>query len=435
MESMKSDREGKEMKETGKPVDRAIVVGLDLSGAGDAEEADRSLDELAELVRAAGGVVVGRMMQRRDSPDSATYVGKGKTLELKSAGDSLDADLLVFDDELSGSQIRNIEEIVGRRTIDRSMLILDIFALRAASREGKLQVELAQLQYRKSRLVGMGVAMSRLGGGIGTRGPGESKLETDRRHIGRRILALKQDLATVGDHRDRVRSRRRGGEAFVVAVAGYTNAGKSSIVNRLCGVDLFAEDMPFATLDPTARRMPLEDGREIVLVDTVGFIRKLPHHLVDAFRSTLEEVAQADVVVHVVDVSDPESGRQMEIVESLLTELGAAALPRLTVYNKADRVDLLPAAAKTGGSTFVVSALTGEGLDALRGAIESLAPGGLVPVHLLLPYDKAGMVDWLHGHGRGIATVYGEDGIDVRGSLREDCLPDVAPWRVEGRGE
>jgi len=431
MDIVKGNPEGKTMKETTKPVDRAIVVGLDLPGAADAEEADRSLDELAELVRAAGGIVVGRMMQRKDSPDTATYVGKGKAQELKNAADSLSADLLVFDDELSGSQIRNIEEIVGRRTIDRSMLILDIFALRAASREGKLQVELAQLQYRKSRLVGMGVAMSRLGGGIGTRGPGESKLETDRRHIGRRILALKHELENVGDRRDRVRSRRRGGEALVVAVAGYTNAGKSSIVNRLCGVDLFAEDMPFATLDPTARRMALEDGREIVLVDTVGFIRKLPHHLVDAFRSTLEEVAQADVVVHVVDASDPESARHMEIVGTLLSELGAAALPRLTVFNKSDKVDLLPASARRERDTFVVSARTGEGFEALRKAIEALAPGGLVPVHLQLPYDKAGMVDWLHGHGRNIRTTYGENGIDVRGSLREDCLPDVAPYRVE----
>ena len=329
---------------------------------------------------------------------------------------------------MSGSQIRNLEEIVGKRTIDRSMLILDIFAQRAASREGKLQVELAQLQYRRSRLIGLGVALSRLGGGIGTRGPGESKLETDRRHIGRRILALKRELDAVGERRDRVRSKRRGGEATVVAVAGYTNAGKTSIVNRLCGAELHAEDMPFATLDPSARRLELPDGREIVLVDTVGFIRKLPHNLVDAFRSTLDEVAQADVVLHVVDVSDPESERQMEIVEDLLTDLGAAGLPRITAFNKADRVDILPAAAHSGGNVFVVSARTGEGIDDLRQAIEDLVPGRLVQVSLRIPYDKAGLVDWLHGHGRDIETTYEAEAIVVRGRLREDCLPEVKPF-------
>jgi GTP-binding protein HflX len=419
-------------KETKKPTDRTIVVGLDLStAAGSAEEAERSLDELADLVRAAGGEVVGRMLQRKSTTDSATYIGKGKATELKNAGDSLEADLLVFDDELSGSQIRNLEEIVGRRVVDRSMLILDIFAQRAASREGKLQVELALLQYRKSRLVGLGLALSRLGGGIGTRGPGESKLETDRRHIGRRILALKRELETVGDRRDRVRARRRSGEALVVAVAGYTNAGKTSIVNRICGSGLYAEDMPFATLDPAARRLLLEDGREIVLVDTVGFIRKLPHHLVDAFRSTLDEVAQADVVLHVVDASDPESERHMEIVEALLTDLGAAGLPRLTAYNKSDRVDILPAPARSGKNVFVVSALTGEGIDALRKAIEALAPGCLVPIDLCVPYDRAGLVDWLHGHGRDIVARYEPEGILIHGRLREDCLSDVAAYRIK----
>ncbi len=424
-------------KDTKAPIDRAIVAGVDLTGAPEgAEEAERSLDELADLVRAAGGEVVGRSLQRKASPDPATYVGKGKAAELKAAAESLSATLVVFDDELSGSQLRNLEEAVGVRTIDRSMLILDIFAQRAASREGKLQVELAQLEYRRSRLVGLGGALSRLGGGIGTRGPGESKLETDRRHIGRRILALKRELAAVGERRDRARARRRGGEALVVAVAGYTNAGKSSIVNRLAEASLFAKDMPFATLDPTARRIALEDGREIVLVDTVGFIRKLPHHLVDAFRSTLEEVAQADVVMHVVDAADPEADRHMRIVEDLLTDLGAAGLPRITVYNKADLAGPfpLPRAGRPARNVAVVSAKTGEGMEGLFRMVEALAPGRLVPVALRVPYARAGLVDWLHGHGRDIVAAYRDGYIGITGRIREDCLSEVAAFRApEGR--
>ncbi len=412
---------------------RAVVFAVMPSSHGEPGE-EQPLDEIKELLRSADIDWLADVVQRRATPSARSYLGKGKMEDLKTMVQETGATVAVCEDDLTPAQVAAVLDVVDVDVLDRTELILTVFSRHAHSLEGTLQVHLAQLEYELTRMRGKGLILSRLGAGVDMRGPGETKLEVDRRVVRKRIQTLRARIDHLAKTRRTQRARRLRSAVPLIALAGYTNSGKSTLLNALTDADVSVRDRLFETLDPTSRSYRYRD-RDYVLTDTVGFIRKLPHHLVDAFRSTLEEVAQADVVVHVVDVSDPESGRQMEIVESLLTELGAAALPRLTVYNKADRVDLLPAAAKTGGSTFVVSALTGEGLDALRGAIESLAPGGLVPVHLLLPYDKAGMVDWLHGHGRGIATVYGEDGIDVRGSLREDCLPDVAPWRVEGRGE
>jgi len=317
--------------------EKAVLVGLvDTRKPVIEMETERSVEELALLARTAGAEVVGSAIQRKSGIDNATFIGKGKLQEIRTACEELGAELLIFDDELSGSQIRNIEEATGLKVIDRTLLILDIFARRAQSKEGKLQVELAQQRYRYSRLVGMGESLSRLGGGIGTRGPGESKLETDRRHIKRRIDLLKATLAEVGERRDRIREKRRDSDAVVIAVVGYTNAGKSTLINRLCASDLYTEDMLFATLDSAARKLVLPDGLEAVLIDTVGFIRKLPHHLIDAFKSTLEELVVADIIMHVVDSSDEDLARHMEIVEDLLTQLNASAKPRITVFNKID---------------------------------------------------------------------------------------------------
>lgn len=317
--------------------EKAVLIGVvNTSKPVIENEVDRSVEELALLAKTAGAQVVGRAVQRRKGIDNATYIGKGKLQEITAACEELEAELLIFDDELSGSQIRNIEQATGLKVIDRTLLILDIFAQRAQSKEGKLQVELAQQKYRYSRLVGFGESLSRLGGGIGTRGPGESKLETDRRHIKRRIDLLKANLAEVGERRGRIREKRRDSDVVVIAVVGYTNAGKSTLINRLCTSDLFAEDMLFATLDSAARKLVLPDGLEAVLIDTVGFIRKLPHNLIEAFKSTLEELVVADIILHVVDSSDEDLARHMEIVEDLLIQLGAAEKPRITVFNKTD---------------------------------------------------------------------------------------------------
>ena len=317
--------------------EKAVLVALvNTSKPVIENEAERSIEELALLARTAGAEVAGSAIQRRKGIDNATFVGKGKLQEIKAACEELGAEMLIFDDELSGSQIRNIEEATGLKVIDRTLLILDIFAKRAQSKEGKLQVELAQQKYRYSRLIGFGESLSRLGGGIGTRGPGESKLETDRRHINRRIDLLKKELAEVGERRDRIREKRRDSDSVVIAVVGYTNAGKSTLINRLCAADLFAEDMLFATLDSAARKLVLADGLEAILIDTVGFIRKLPHNLIEAFKSTLEELVVADIILHVVDSSDEDQIRHMEIVEDLLIQLNVSAKPRITVFNKID---------------------------------------------------------------------------------------------------
>ena len=403
--------------------EKAILVGLYTeSGEAAAEVAERSLDELQELAEAAGAIVLSRALQHRATEDSATFIGKGKLDEIAQASRELDATTLIFDDELTGSQIRNIEEQSGLKVVDRTFLILDIFAQRAKSREGKLQVELAQQQYRMSRLQGLGQALSRLGGGIGTRGPGESQLESDRRHISRRVHTLKQALKEVAVRRQQTRQQRQNNDILTIAVVGYTNAGKSTLLNTLTHANLLTLDQVFATLDPAARRLELPDQQPVILIDTVGFIRKLPHQLVDAFRSTLEEVTQADAILQLIDASDPQAEVQRDVVEQLLNELGAAGKPRLVVLNK---IDLLGPFERTRLQTLAgreqpieISARTGEGLEDLIAAIGRLAAESFVPVSLLLPYAKTGWISRIEQQGKVDRIDYREDGIAVEAHVR-----------------
>jgi GTP-binding protein HflX len=351
-------------------VERAALVGLTPGGSRRAAAED-SLDELAGLAEAAGATVVYELLQERARPDAATFIGSGKLDVLRAACDEMGVDLVVFDNELSPAQARNIERVLDRRVVDRTQLILDIFARRARTREGKLQVELAQLKYLLPRLVGAGTMLSRLGGGIGTRGPGETKLETDRRRIRHRVATLTRELADVTRRRGQLRARRRQGDAPSVALVGYTNAGKTTLFNRLAREEAQASDALFVTLDPLVRRVRLGDGQFLFVSDTVGFIERLPHTLVASFRATLEEVVEADLLLHVVDASSEDRERRMQAVRQVLAEVGAQDVPVLLVLNKSDRLDptdrkrLL---AEHPGAA-VVSALTGEGVDALTAAV------------------------------------------------------------------
>ncbi len=333
---------------------------------------DESVAELGELVKTAGGEVVGEMIQNRPDLETATYMGEGKLEELKNAVDALNADAVVFDDELSPVQTRNITDFLGIKVLDRSMLILDIFAMRAKSGEGKLQVELAQLKYRLPRLRGFGTEMSRTGAGIGTRGPGETRLENDRRHIRRRISALEQEIEELKKHRGLIRGRRKKDGVITAALVGYTNAGKSTLLNKLTDADVFAEDKLFATLDPTSRMITLDDNRKILLVDTVGFIRKLPHHLIEAFKSTLEEAVQADVLLHIIDASNEQADNHIAVVEKVLSDIGAVGKPIINVYNKCDRLESSPD--KTSNGVYI-SAKEGKNIEKLIDALAAAAPG------------------------------------------------------------
>lgn len=356
--------------------EKAFCFGLALSRERSEEELERSLDELSELVRACEGEVVGRLSQRRPQVDPATYIGKGKLEELKTAAEEAGANLLVCDDELSPAQLRNIEDCCQMKVIDRSLLILDIFARRAKTAEGKLQVELAQQAYLLPRLQAQVGFHSRTGGGIGTRGPGETIMDRDRRHIRRRMDHLRKELKNLEERRKRDREKRtRHSGLFTIAVVGYTNAGKSTLVNALCKSELYAEDMVFATLDPASRRLPLPELKnEVIMTDTVGFVRKLPHHLVEAFKSTLEEAAHADLILHVVDAADPHAADCVKVCLSLLHELGADQVPRISLLNKMDQVDtesLDPELfsllrADRSSELRYISALNRDGLESLR---------------------------------------------------------------------
>lgn len=407
--------------------ERAICVGL-WSGQGqaDQQEAERSMAELAELADAAGAEVVAEAIQHRTSPEPATYIGKGKLEEVKQICDSEEIDLAIFNAELSGSQIRNIEKIAGCRVVDRTMLILDIFAAHAKSKEGKLQVELAQLQYRLSHLTGQGLALSRLGGGIGTRGPGETQLETDRRHIYRKIVYLKNALTKVSENRQRMREKRQREDIKVYAVVGYTNAGKSTLINQLCQTSLLTADQVFATLDPSVRRLTLPDSSTVLLVDTVGFIRQLPHHLIDAFHSTLDEVRLADAIIQVVDITDPDIQQQMEVVEQQLEYLEAASKKRLLVFNKIDEYQPpldsgshlpdgmnLTQLSRQQAPRFLVSAETGAGLEQLLQALVELNQADQLTARVLIPYDQAQWLDYVRQHGTIDVIDYQTDGIHV----------------------
>ena len=394
--------------------ERVIIAGLhrDLRDSLN-DTTDESMRELCELVETAGGEVIAEMVQNRANPESGTYLGTGKLEELKEAVRSMEPELVIFDDELTPGQLRNISDYIGARVLDRSMLILDIFAMRARSHEGKLQVELAQLKYQLPRLHGWGLEMHRLGAGIGTRGPGETQLEIDRRHIRTRINALETELREIKKHRGLLRGRRKKDGVITAALVGYTNAGKSTLLNRMTDAGVFAENKLFATLDTTSRQIVLEDNRRIILIDTVGFIRKLPHYLIEAFKSTLEEAAEADFLLHVIDVSSPETDNQIKVVERVLGEIGAGGKPMINVYNKCDiNGSYVPAGAVADREVFI-SAKTGAGLDALRRAVSEIAPGGKKEYTLLIPYSEGGALSALHSGEKVLSEEYTPDGTRI----------------------
>ncbi|WP_374712449.1 GTPase HflX [Symbiobacterium terraclitae] len=403
----------------------AFLVGLELPARQrDGWSAAESLDELERLVDTAGATVVGRQVQSRPAPDVATYIGKGKAEEIELLRRHLEFDFVIFDDELTPVQQRNLERIIDCQVLDRTAVILDIFALRARTREAKLQVELAQLGYRLPRLTGKGVELSRQAGSAGTvfnRGPGETKLEVDRRRIRDRMAALRRELADIQAHRSRLRAERAASAIPVVALTGYTNAGKSTLHRALAGSDVLAEDRLFATLDATTRRVEPAEGEPYLLVDTVGFIHNLPHGLVAAFRSTLEEVTQADLLLHVVDAAHPKRAEQMQTVNQVLAELGAGEKPALVVYNKADLVEpaeLEHLLAQTPGAVAVAAAL-GRNLDGLQAAIQRALQVRREVLEAVIPYAKAAWLSWAHERGRVLAEEHRADGTYVKVELEK----------------
>lgn len=407
-----------------KHLTRAILIGAD-TGEYDAES---SMDELSELAKTAGAEELARVLQKREAYEPATVIGEGKLAEVKELCGSLGAELLIFDCELTASQIRNVEDETDVRVIDRTMLILDIFAGRAVSREGKLQVELAQLKYRLPRLMGIGASLSRLGGGIGTRGPGETQLETDRRHIRRRIDKLSAELKELEERRGYARDRRKKDSVQVGAIVGYTNAGKSTLLNLLTGADVLAEDKLFATLDPTSRAIELPDGRSLLLVDTVGLIRRLPHHLVEAFKSTLEEAACADIIIHVCDVSDLEAAEKADVTLKTLADLGAAEIPVVTVLNKCD---LLTENIPEDDSTVKISAKKAQGIDRLLQVVAANLPETAKRMKLLLPYDKAGFTAKLRENGKVFTEEYTETGVLVDALVDQMLIKQMSQYETE----
>lgn len=390
--------------------ERAVLVGVktpETPMIRGVSEADISMEELSELADTAGAEAVARVIQAREGRDAAYLVGKGKVSELGLLVQSEGADMVIFDEELSPSQQRNIEEMLGVKVLDRTGLILDIFAQRARSREGKIQVELAQLEYMLPRLAGQGIALSRLGGGIGTRGPGETKLETDRRHIRRKITYLKEQLRQIKKQRGVLRTERIRNRIPTVSLVGYTNVGKSSLLNALCDADVYAENKLFATLDTTTRRLDLGES-QILLTDTVGFIRKLPHHLMDAFKSTLEEAVFSDALIIVADASDPLAEDHIRIVDEILAELGASGKPTIIAYNKIDRLAERNIAPKTDRVCVEVSARTHEGLDQLKACLKDMLGCTVKRYRLRIPFHKGDVISWVYAHGRVLSTEYDE---------------------------
>ena len=384
-----------------------------------------SLDELEELVRTAGGEVAARVVQKRPSYDSASCIGAGRLEEMAELCAQLGVNRIVFDCELTATQIRNIEKACDVFTIDRTMLILDIFAQRATTHEGRLQVEIAQNKYRLPRLAGKGTDLSRLGGGIGTRGPGETKLETDKRHIRSRIEKLSAELEEIAKHRDMLRKRRKKDNVLVAAIVGYTNVGKSTLLNTLTQAGVLAENKLFATLETTSRAIELPDGRSVTLVDTVGLIRRLPHQLVEAFKSTLEEAANADVIIHVCDASAEDCAQQVQVTNELLNELGCAGIPVVTVLNKCDKVPYIDELdISKQENTVKMSAKNGTGIAELLGAVQKALPQSCIRCRLLVPFDKAGLLSTVRAEGRIFSEEYTADGILV------DALVDVKVYHL-----
>lgn len=405
---------------------KVVLFAADCGGY----DIERSMEELAALAQANGMEAVAEVVQKRETPEAATFLGEGRLAEGRMLCINLGAECAVFDAELSGSQIRNLEELLEVQVIDRTMLILEIFASRAVTNEGKLQTELATLQYRLPRLAGLGASLSRQGGGGGggagaRRGAGESKLEYDRRHVRRRIDALRERLEELERRRAETRKSREKSGVPVVALVGYTNVGKSSLLNRLCGAQVLEADMLFATLDPTARRLTLPSGLACVAVDTVGFVSRLPHNLVQAFKSTLEEAAYADVLVRVCDASDPDSARQLAVTDEVLESLGCGDIPTVTVYNKCDKA---PRAVPLMTDSLRTSAATGEGVGALLAKLDSLLAGRVRRIRVLLPYGKLGEAAPMRQRGTVLAEEYRPDGVYLEGIVKAADVHRFLPW-------
>jgi len=397
-------------------VERAVLVGLNADCFTAAQTAtDETLEELEALLETAGGFCTGKVLQNRHTPDSHSFIGEGKAIEVRMLVEATESNMVVFDNELSPGNIRALEEILGVTVLDRSALILDIFAQRAKTKEGRLQVELAQYKYLLPRLSGMGVSLSRQGGGIGTRGPGETKLESDRRHIRERIARLQSELEQVRQVRSVQRERRMKNSVPVVAIVGYTNAGKSTLLNHLTGAGIPANNRLFDTLDTTSRQLHVSDNLDVILSDTVGFIAKLPHHLVDAFRATLEELEYADLLLHVIDSSDPNREEHIDVVDRLITKLAKPGTPVLRCYNKADLVSAedIP----IGQDVVKISAARGDGMDELLKAIEKALGHSRHHVTVTLPYSMGGMVETLHDGAQVLNTDYTAEGIVVEAVL------------------
>lgn len=393
--------------------EKVILVGVSTD---DNDDTQKSLDELEELAATAGAVTVGRVVQNLDQIHPGTYVGKGKLEEIKDLLWETEATGIICDDELTPVQLGNMEDALNTKVMDRTLIILDIFAGRASTNEGKIQVELAQLKYRQSRLTGLGKSLSRLGGGIGTRGPGEKKLEMDRRLIKNRIAQLNRELKDVKRHREVTREQRNKTKVPVVAIVGYTNAGKSTLLNHLTGAGVLEEDKLFATLDPTTRNLKLPSKQEVLMTDTVGFIRKLPHHLIEAFRSTLEEAKYADIILHVVDASNPQVDEQMYIVYETLQNLEVKNKPIITAFNKQDKLEGKPILRDFKADHVVrISAKTGTGLDELQSVIEEVLREQKVLIEKLYPYAEAGKIQLIRKYGELLEESYQEDGIFARG--------------------
>ena len=401
------------MEEFGKLEERVVLVGVQTD---DHDNVEESLDELKELASTAGAVTVGRIIQNRESVHPGTYIGKGKIEEVRALVYAMDATGIICDDELSPAQLNNLERELDCKVMDRTLLILDIFAARAITSEGKIQVELAQLRYRSARLVGLRESLSRLGGGIGTRGPGEKKLEMDRRLIKGRIAQLNRELKDVKRHREVTREQRSRNQVPVIAIVGYTNAGKSTLLNTLTGADVLEEDKLFATLDPTTRNLKLPSKQEVLLTDTVGFIRKLPHHLIEAFKSTLEEAKYADIILHVVDASNPQMDEQMYIVYETLMNLEVKNKPVITAFNKQDKVDGEVILRDFKADHVVnISAKTGEGLENLQNVIEEVLREQKILIEQLYPYADAGKIQLIRKYGELLEEEYREEGIFAKG--------------------